>query len=380
MIFGDGAMLRQLKWVAMQRTVLVLLTIMVTGEVFAQETPALAVSGRPSEPNGQILQRILVKVNGDIITQTDLERGQVEAIRQGGLRATTETELRQALVEVTPQVISSAVDELLIVQQGRELGYHLSDEQFQDLVESIKTENNFPSDEAFREALMQSEGMTVDDLRRTMERQMLINQVQQVEILRKVVLTDSEAREHYENNLGEYTEPETITMREILIRVAEGIGGTVNVAADDQARHDAEEARLRILAGEDFALVAVAVSDAASKANGGLIGPIDLTFVNDTVQTALLGLVKDEISQPIRTPAGYHILQLVERTEPTPLPFDEVRDMIGNSVFSERRVKEFRSYINRLRTEAVIEWKDAQLEEIFLSYDSESDGNFTIGG
>ena len=94
----------------------------------------------------------------------------------------------------------------------------------------------------------------------------------------------------------------------------------------------------------------------------------------------MLGLVKDEISQPIRTPAGYHILQLVERTEPTPLPFDEVRDMIGNSVFSERRVKEFRSYINRLRTEAVIEWKDAQLEEIFLSYDSESDGNFTIGG
>jgi len=373
-------MLRQLKWVAMQRTVLVLLTIMVTGEVFAQETPALAVSGRPSEPNGQILQRILVKVNGDIITQTDLERGQVEAIRQGGLRATTETELRQALVEVTPQVISSAVDELLIVQQGRELGYHLSDEQFQDLVESIKTENNFPSDEAFREALMQSEGMTVDDLRRTMERQMLINQVQQVEILRKVVLTDSEAREHYENNLGEYTEPETITMREILIRVAEGIGGTVNVAADDQARHDAEEARLRILAGEDFSLVAVAVSDAASKANGGLIGPIDLTFVNDTVQTALLGLVKDEISQPIRTPAGYHILQLVERTEPTPLPFDEVRDMIGNSVFSERRVKEFRSYIDRLRNEAVIEWKDAQLEEFFLSYDSERDGNFTIGG
>ena len=47
-IFGDGAMLRQLKWVAMQRTVLVLLTIMVAGEVFAQETPALAVSGRPS--------------------------------------------------------------------------------------------------------------------------------------------------------------------------------------------------------------------------------------------------------------------------------------------------------------------------------------------
>ncbi len=370
---------RQLKWVNIRYVVLVLATIMAAGKVFAQEDP-VAVSGRPSEPNGQILQRILVKVNGDIITQTDLERGQVEAIRQGGLRATTEAELLQALVEVTPRVISAAVDELLIVQQGRELGYHLSDEQFQDLVESIKTENNFANDEEFREALMQSEGMNVDDLRQTMERQMLINQVQQVEILRKVVLTDSEAREHYENNLNEYTEPETITMREILIRVAEGIGGTVNVAADDQARHEAEEARLRILAGEDFSLVAIAVSDAASKANGGLIGPIDLTFVNDAVQTALLGLEKEEISQPVRTPVGYHILQLVERTEPTPLPFEEVRDTIGNSVFSDRRVKEYRSYIDRLRNEAVIEWKDLQLEEVYLSYDSERDGDIIIGG
>ena len=363
----------------MRNVILGLVTIMVTADVLAQEAPVV-VSGRPSEPNGQILQRILVKVNGDIITQTDLERAQVDAIRQGGLRATTEAELRQALVEVTPQVISAAVDELLIVQQGRELGYHLNDEQFEDLVESIKTENNFASDEEFREALMQSEGMNVDDLRQTMERQMLINQVQQVEILRKVVLTDSEAREHYENNLNEYTEPETLTMREILIRVAEGIGGTVNVAADDQARHEAEEARLRILAGEDFSLVAIAVSDAASKANGGLIGPIDLTFVNDTVQTALLGLETEEISQPIRTPAGYHILQLVERTEPTPLPFEEVRDAIGNSVFSERRVAEYRNYIDRLRNEAVIEWKDAQLEEAFLSYDSERDGDIIIGG
>ena len=372
-------MFKQLKCFGIRHVVFVLVSMLAAGNVLAQETPVV-VSGRPSEPNGLILQRVLVKVNGDIITQTDLERGQVDAIRQGGLRATTEAELRVALAEVTPRVISAAVDELLIVQQGRELGYHLSDEQFQDLMENIKTENNFANDEEFREALMQAEGMTVDDLRRTMERQMLINQVQQVEILRKVVLTDSEAREHYENNLDEYTEAETITMREILIRVAEGIGGTVNVAADDQARYEAEEARLRILAGEDFALVAIAVSDAASKANGGLIGPIDLTFVNDTVQTALLGLEMDEISQPIRTPAGYHILQLVERTEPTPLPFEEVRDSIGNSVFSERRVTEYRSYIDRLRTEAVIEWKDPQVEEVYLSYDPERDGDIIIGG
>ena len=49
-------------------------------------------------------------------------------------------------------------------------------------------------------------------------------------------------------------------------------------------------------------------------------------------------------------------------------------------MFSERRVAEYRNYIDRLRNEAVIEWKDAQLEEAFLSYDSERDGDIIIGG
>ena len=89
-------MLKQLKCLGIRHIVFVLVTMLGAGNVLAQETPG-AVSGRPSEPNGLILQRILVKVNGDIITQTDLERGQVDAIRQGGLRATTEAELRLAL-------------------------------------------------------------------------------------------------------------------------------------------------------------------------------------------------------------------------------------------------------------------------------------------
>ena len=157
---------------------------------------------------------------------------------------------------------------------------------------------------------MQAEGMTIDDLRQVMERQMLINQVQQVEIMAKVTLTDIEAREYYENNLNDYTEPATVTMREILIRVPEGGGGSVNVAADESAQREAAEARQRVLAGEDFALVAVAVSDAASKANGGLIGPLDLAVVNDTVQAVLVTMEIGEVgsagsyaSRVPRTPA-----------------------------------------------------------------------------
>ena len=242
-------------------------------------------------------------MNGDIITQTELEERQIGLLQQRGIQLRNDAELARALEEVTPEVISGAVDELLLMQRARELGYQFTDEQFDEILGELMTENGFETEEEFRQALQQGEGMTIEDLRRVMERQILINQVQQIEVLGSVTLTEVEAREYYEANVEQYTEPATVTMREILVRLREGLGG-VGVAADDMARADAEEARQRVIDGEDFELVAVAASDAASKANGGLIGPIELSLLSSTLLDVLAELEVGDMSEPIRTPLG----------------------------------------------------------------------------
>ncbi|MEZ5287012.1 MAG: hypothetical protein R2712_19845 [Vicinamibacterales bacterium] len=101
---------------------------------------ALLVAGALATPSADILEQVLVKVNGDIITKTDLEQRQIQALRQKhpNLRPENEAELQQALAEVTPEVIVDAVDELLIVQRGRELGYSMSTDQFESIVENIR--------------------------------------------------------------------------------------------------------------------------------------------------------------------------------------------------------------------------------------------------
>ena len=132
-----------------------------------------------SSVRADILEQVLVKVNGDIITKTDLEQRQIAAVRQvqPNLRANDEAALQRALADVTPQVVVDAIDELLMVQRGRELGYTMSTEQFNGIVENIKKENKIESDEAFQAALKQ-ESMTMADLRKQIERQMLISRVQ----------------------------------------------------------------------------------------------------------------------------------------------------------------------------------------------------------
>src|SRR5678809_723600 len=79
----------------------------------------------------EILAQVLVKVNGDIITKTDFELRQVQELRnRPGLSnlSPTSPELQKAITEITPDLILEAVDRLLLVQRGRELGYSMSDD------------------------------------------------------------------------------------------------------------------------------------------------------------------------------------------------------------------------------------------------------------
>ncbi len=352
----------------------------VAGVAIAAPSAAQTLGGSsPETATGIILERILVKVNGDIVTQTELEERQIGLIRQRGLQARNDAELVQALQEVTPEVISGAIDELLLIQRARELGYQFSDEQFEEILADLMEENGFETEDDFKEALAQSEGMTLDDLRRVMERQILINQVQQIEVLGPVTLTEVEAREHYEANIAQYTAPATVTMREILVRVPEGLVGA-DIVADDQARLEAEQARQRVLDGEEYELVAVAVSDAASKANGGLIGPIDASLLSDTLLDVLAGLDVGAVTEPIRTPLGYQVLRLEARTQPEPTPFEEVRERISENVFNDRRLAEYARYLDRLRTEADFDWKDDRLKQAFDDYETVRASRLSQGG
>ena len=346
----------------MQRTILsgVMCLVAVGGGLgFSVQAQTLTTG----TPGAIVLERILVKVNGGLITQTDLEEAQVNALRGRPIPPQTDAELIQVLQELTPDLIVFAVDQELLVQRGREMGYSLSDEQFDEILEGIKEENDM-NDEQLMSALELEQGMTLAQLRAVMEEQMLAGQVQQDQVLRRVKMTDTEAREYYETHLEEFSEPPTVTLREILVGVpADGSG--FNVARDNQARAKAAAAFARVSGGEDFEQVVSEMSDAASRTNGGLIGPIALGDLAEAVRTSIESLESGEIGEIERTPAGYQILKLESATELAPTPFDQVRDEIVNNVYDERRLEALDTYLDTLRSEAIIEWKDEGLQSLY---------------
>src|SRR6266481_2226819 len=157
---------------------------------FKRALPIVFVLAAIATPRGEIIEQILVKVNGDIFTKTDLEQRQVAALRQKGQQFDLKgdagnQQLRKALDEITPQIMVDAVDEMVIVQRGKELGYRLSDEQFKKVVDNIRKENKIETDEQFQAAL-KAESMSMADLRRNLERSMIAQKVQQNEVLSKI--------------------------------------------------------------------------------------------------------------------------------------------------------------------------------------------------
>jgi peptidyl-prolyl cis-trans isomerase SurA len=314
----------------------------------------------------EIIEQVLVNVNGDILTKTEFEQRQIAVLRNRPELAnvTPESpELRRAIAEVTPQLILDAVDELLLIQRGRELGLALGDEQFKSIVENIKKSNNLEDEAQFQAALKQ-ENMTMTDLRRALERQMLASEAQRRDVVEKISVTEAEARAYYDAHKQEFTSPSELTLREILIEVPVTERG-VNVAEDDAAKAEAEEIRKRLLADEPFPRLAAESSDAPSKANGGLIGPIKHDELAEALQARIDKMKVGELTDVIRTQRGYQILKLETRTETRIRSFDDARSDISNKVAGEKSAGERMKYLERLRSQATITWRNDELKKAY---------------
>ncbi len=314
----------------------------------------------------EIIEQVLVKVNGDILTKTEFEQRQIAILRSRPELANVSPEseaLQKAVAEVTPGLILEAVDELLLIQRGRELGMAMGDEQFKSIIENIKKQNNLEDEARFQEALKQ-EGMTMADLRRNLEKQMFVSQVQQRDIADKISVTEEESKAYYEAHKTEFTTPAQITLREISVDVPAADKG-INVAQDDEARAKAEAIRKRLVSGEPFAKLAAEVSDSPSKANGGLIGPVSHEELAAPLQALVDKMKVGDITEVIRTTRGYQILKLEARTDTQIRTFEEAREDIGNKVGEEKILGERLKYLDKLRTQATITFRNDELKKAY---------------
>jgi peptidyl-prolyl cis-trans isomerase SurA len=296
----------------------------------------LLLAAAPARP--EILERVVAKVNGDIVTLSDFQARQIAAAQAARISPErVEAFLRQQ----NARILQDAVDELLLMQRADDLGMRLPPEMVRGIIEDIKKENKLESDGELVEQLRR-EGMTMDDLKRNLERSIKRRQVLQREIEPKIAVSEEDSYAEYQKRKADYTRPASVTLEEILV------GGP-------DAREKALLLVARARAGEDFATLARAHSEAPSAKNGGELGKLAQGEMNPELEKQAFALAAGEVSEPIPQGDGFRILKVREKTQANVVPYEEAKKDLRAKLGEERIQKEYQAYMDTLRQKAVVQ-------------------------
>lgn len=249
-----------------------------------------------------LVDRIVAVVNKEVITYSELYAAVGQAERELRRRGTPAPE-RPVLER---QMLERLIIDKAQLQLARESGIHVDDLQVDRAVERIAASNHMTLAE-FRRTL-EADGVGFDAWRTDIRSQMIMGRLREREVENRVQVSESEvdlfleqAKTRPDNN--EYN------IAHILVRVPEG----ASPERIRQARERAEQALGEIKGGAPFGRVAASYSDAPDALQGGAIGWRSHDRLPELFSGALSRMQAGQVSEPLRSPAGFHILQLVDR-------------------------------------------------------------------
>lgn len=283
-----------------------------------------------------VYDRILVKINDDIITQYDLNEEMKPILEKIGDRSLNDAEKAQ-LEKMRKQVLDRMVNDRLMQQEIKRFEINVTDDRVDKEIERLKEERNM-TDEEFA-ATIEKDGMTMPQFRTKLkgliEKQDLLN----IMVRSKVVVTDSEIQAEYEKNRDNYAMDKTVALSIIIL----------------PSEVSAEEVKKRIGDGElTFAEAAEKYTIGPGKDKGGAIGEVVWNDLADEWQEALEGLPEGAVSSPIEVQSNDALLSPVKIVDDRLVPLDDVRDEIFKRLMEAKRETLFEQYFDKLKQSSVI--------------------------
>lgn len=287
-----------------------------------------------SAAGAEIVERAVARVNGDIVTLSEFEARQVAAIQAARI---PQTQVESYLRANNLKILQEAIDDLLLTQRAAEIGVRMRAEYVQQIIDGIKKDNNIADDAELR-AQLRREGLTLEDLKRNIQRSVLRREVLQRELEGRTTTTEADARAYYEGHPAEFTRSAAVHLQEIV------------VADEATARDVAARAR----GGEDFGELARAHSTAGSRAGGGDLGRVSRGDMAPELEAAVDALKPGGVSEPLPSGTSWRIVKVVSKEEAIVTPFADVKDEVLKRIAQDRMAKAYEEYMEGLRKGSLI--------------------------
>ena len=295
----------------------------------------------------ETLERIVAKVNGQIITLSQLEQEVRTTLERLGPAPTTEEE-QARMEQVRPETLDRMIDNMLVLQVAEERGLRVPARFFEEWKKGVMEQMKLTSEEEFvRQVELQ--GASVDVIRKQFEESLLLQEVRRMEVDSKVSVSEPEIGDRYREHIADYTEAAKVRLREIVVK----FDSTTEVDQGQKARRLLQEIRQ----GADFAEVARMHSESSSREAGGDLGFFEKGELTDALEKAAFALAPGEVSEVLRMETAYYILRIEERVEEKVKALEEVRSEVADAIFQEKMNVQLERYIQQLRERAIVEIK-----------------------
>jgi peptidyl-prolyl cis-trans isomerase SurA len=302
----------------------------------------------PLHLRSEVVERIVALVNNEVITLSELEemgKRLFEQVRQSSTPSEKERKLKNARQEVLNHMIESKLLEQEMRKRKIEVPDRDVDASIDDILKASKmTESDL------KKALVR-EGMTYSAYRQKVKEELGKMRLVNREIKSKIVIEEEVLRKAYRENLEKYTDPLEVKIQQILFSLPQDAGKQEVSATEKEARSVWERARK----GEDFAQLAKKYSRGPEAREGGVLGFFKRKELMPELEAVGFQLKPGEISDPVRSPAGFHILRVLERKGGEPRPFAEVQHKIREELTQAEAEKRFNEWMKDLRSKAYVE-------------------------
>ena len=284
----------------------------------------------------EISDRIAAIVNDEVITLTELQA----EIRDELIRLKARyrgKELDRRVMQKKYTVLNDLIEKKLLAQEARTRGISMSDEEMDEAEQRIAGGALSPN-------------TTLPESREEMRKELTLQKLLAFQVRQHVMVTPGDIRRHYEEFEGQYMESPEYHIRQILL--------LMDPEPDiDQTKQRAQDLYTELLEGEDFSEYAERYSDGPERVRGGDLGFIAkhelLTPIGQALETMKVG----EISPPIQTSLGFHIIILDETQVAKAQSFQQVKDRIRDQLFQKKLLQAQQKWLGDLKRRAYIEVK-----------------------
>jgi len=290
-----------------------------------------------------------VRVNGETISYQRFQGFYVEYRNSKGVQVGARGDQLELMKVLRREAMDLMIEQELAAQAAGEVGIEADPAEVDEQVQQLR--DVFDNDEQFRMKL-EADGYTEESYRRHVGR-MIAAKIYLDRVRADASdVRDAEVETFYDENEDRLTLPEQVRVRHILLTWKPMGTQDDRAAVREQMQPILERAR----AGEDFAALAREFSeDSGTRAQGGDTGFFPRGAMVEPFEKVAFSLDEGEISDPVNTVYGVHIVKLEERQEPRLLPLDEVRDQLRDYVREEKMEAAVRDKIDALRADAEVE-------------------------